>query len=120
MKVSNVKTWLASEYASVSDDTMVDMLYTPESAIEILAKCIKHFNELAPSKNYIEQFNQATTLRRKAEVSGKMSCLKDGANISYVKGGYWEKFGAQSYEMAITLAPELLVPNWSDELYLPE
>ena len=69
--------------------------------------CIRYFDASTPGANIIGRFRVASTNSKRATISGEMSCLKDEANIRYMKGGEWQELGAQCYMKVIELVPEL-------------
>jgi RHS repeat-associated protein len=106
LEVSNVKSWLSSEYGSTSNSDLADMLYDPESAIKILAKCIKYFDSQSQA-NIISEFRNTNDLDKRARLSSLMNSLKDAGGLGDYASNYYRDFAENCYRMVISMAPEL-------------
>jgi len=107
LEVFNVKTkYLPSEYGSTTNDALADLLYTPESAIKILAKCIKYFDSESGTGT-INEFRNTNNLNERARLSSIMNGIKDAGGIADYASDDYHRFAEASYLEVIRMAPGL-------------
>jgi len=106
LQVSKVKEWLPDVYGGMSNSDLTDRLYDPESAIKILAKCIKFFDRRS-SLNIINQIEATDDINERARLSSIMSGVKDAGGIADYASDDYREGARRAYLKVIEMVPGL-------------